>query len=113
MNFDRRASRSGGSSVRLQHAARWFRPVGQFKVQLKLSCRYRKTPSELSDWTAVAVTNEGDLPLGTSLPEKPVEIRIPQRTPAKAYVFRLSWLMNGSKAVFTFGAASGYPEKNK
>ena len=87
--------------------------VGQFEVQLKLSCRYRKTPSKLSDWTAVAVTNEGDLPLGLGLPEGPLEIRIPERQPAKAHAFNITWLMSGSKAVFTLAAASNYPEKSE
>lgn len=81
------------------------------EVQLKLSCRYRKDPSKLNDWTAIAVAKEGDVSLVFNPPTETVEIRIQDRESAKANIFNLNWLLNGSKAVFTLGAASNYPEK--
>ncbi len=85
--------------------------TGALEVQLKMCCRYRKNPSKLNDWNAIAVAQEGTVSLGFDLPDEKVELQIPDRDPAQAYIFGLSWQLNGTQAVFALGAGSNYPEK--
>jgi len=79
------------------------------EVSLKLSCRYRRSPSNRSDWSAVAIAREGEVSLGFGLPSEAIEIQIPEREIAKAHVFGLDWTINDTHAIFTLRAASDYP----
>lgn len=84
--------------------------IPSLDVNLKLSCRYRRNPSSRSDWTAVAIVREAEVSLGSNLPSEAIEIQIPERESAKAYIFGLDRTINGTHAIFTLGAASHYPE---
>ena len=77
-----------------------------------LRCRYQKSPSELGEWSATAVSDGMPGMIGFDLPDKPVVMRLENRSDANVYVFGLSWRSNGNTAVFTLGGGlSEFPRE--